>query len=264
MLSEAFLRRIVTELDGKDVTAIGLTGSYARGGENPFSDVDVYCFRTQPPRDAYDRYQLRMIEGYLTSITKTTLEAKRADLNEPDAAVWAVPGLRQMQILLDKQGELAALKREAEAFQWEGLQAAADQYASAELMGLAEEAHKVMGGLLKGDDSALVYATYGLVLGLARAVLVARGVLLESENGFFEQAQQVFGSESPWPMYFRCAAGLDEGQPASGRACAVLHLYREAVRSFRAIIRPEHSEVIEKTVELIDSMVLEFDGALRA
>lgn len=260
MLSETFLKQIVAHLDGEDVAAIGLTGSYARGGENPFSDVDVYCFRRQSPGNVYDSYQLRMIEGYLTSITKTTLEAKRADLSEPDSAVWAVPGLRQMQILLDKQGGLAALKREAEAFVWEPLQATANDYASAELMGLAEEAHKVMGALLKGDSSTMVYATYGLVLGLARAALVQRGILLESENAFFEQAQNAFD----WAKFFRCAAGLDEGQPASTRACAVLYLYRQAACSFRAIIRPEHSEVIDKTVELIDSTLLEFDGASRA
>jgi predicted nucleotidyltransferase len=256
-LSNPFIKRIVAELDGEDVVAIGLTGSYARGAATPYSDVDIYRFGQQSAKDAYDRYALRMMEGHLVSITKATVQAKREDMSEPDTAIWAVPGLQQMHILLDKSGELATLKQEAECFQWEPLQPAADYYASAELMGNAEEVHKIMGGLLKHNDSTALYGSYGLVLGLARVLLVQRGLLLESENAFFQRVQEAAGSESDWSKHFRIAAGFDTlpGETVRMRAVASLQLYSETADLLHAIIKPEHLEVVDTTLQRIDSLL---------
>ncbi len=249
VLSENSINYILTELDGDNLVAIGLTGSYARGTATPHSDVDIYRFGQQP---AKDHYTLRMIDGHLVSITKATIEAKRADLTEPDSAMWAVPGLRQMQILLDKSGELAALKQEAENFQWKPLQPAADYYASAELMGNAEEAHKILSALSIGDAEMIIYAATGLIFGLARVLLVQRGVLIESENGFFRQAQETAGIASHWSQQFRIATGLEPlADPLRMRGYASLALYEETVRLLRAIIAPEHTEVIDTTLNHI-------------
>jgi predicted nucleotidyltransferase len=255
-LSSTFLTRIIAELDGEDVVAVGLTGSHARGTASPYSDVDIYRFGKQPAKDAFDRYALRVMEGRLVSITKATIAAKREELAEPDTAIWAVPGLRKMQILMDNNGELAALKQEAEHFQGQPLQPDADYYASTELMGHAEEACKVMGALLKDDDSVALYGTYGLVLGLPRILLVQRGVLVESENAFFQRAQESAGLESNWSKHFRIAAGFDtlpeQENAVRMRAVASLQLYAETVHVLQSIIQPQHSEVVEMTIQQIE------------
>ncbi len=261
-LDDTFLQHLIHHFDGDDVVALGLTGSHARGTATRYSDIDIYRFTHQPPKDAENHYRLEMIEGHLISITGTTIAAKRDDLTEPQTAIWAVPGLRQMQVLLDKSGELAVLKREAEAFQWSPLQPAADRYASTELMGYAEEARKVLSAFAKGNDSALLYGTYGLALGLPRIILVQKGILLESENAFFKQAQNVFGIESDWSQHFLIAAGFAtlpaEAHPARMRGYAALQLYLETVYLLHAIIRPEHVEVIETTVSMIQSAMSEW------
>ena len=152
---------------------------------------------------------------HLVSLSTTTVDAKRAELSRPETAIWAVPGLRQARILLDRDGALAALLREAQAFRWEPLQPAADAYASYNVMGLAEEVHKVLGALEGADESAALNATWGLVAGLARAVIVQRGVLIRTENAYFLQAQEAAGLESAWSRAFRVAAGFE----AVRRAC---------------------------------------------
>src|SRR5215813_193950 len=96
-LDDTFIEHLIHHFDGDDLVALGLTGSHARGTATPYSDVDIYRFGQNPPKDAEDRYRLEMIEGHLVSITGTTTEAKHADLAEPDTAIWAVPGLRQIR-----------------------------------------------------------------------------------------------------------------------------------------------------------------------
>ena len=141
------------------------------------------------PESEAERYTLRYREGYLVSITTTTVSAKLEELARPQDAIWAVQGLRQSRILLDRDGSLRRLKQAAMEFTWEPLQSAANEYASYGVMGYAEEVSKVLGGLLRGDDSAVLYGTLGLCLGLTKAILIQRGVLLESENSYFSQAQ---------------------------------------------------------------------------
>jgi predicted nucleotidyltransferase len=259
-----FLKRLVAELNHEPVVAIGLTGSYARGAATPFSDVDIHCFLPELPEYEEDRYQLRRMEDRLVSLTATSIRAKRDELTRPETIIWAVPGLRQMRVLLDKGGELTALKRDVLSFNWKLFQSSADAYASRELMGLAEEVHKVLGGFARNDESTMAYGTYGLVLGLARIVAVQRGLFIESENSYFQQVQNLFGAKSDWTRTFRLAAGLTsaiQGKPVgvSMRAFCALNLYTLTAQALRAIILLEHAEVIFRAIEAIEQRNFYYD-----
>jgi len=267
------------------IVGVALLGSYARGGATRYSDVDVVRFAEREPEsegDHYsgDRYTLRLVDERIVSVTTTSLAAKRAELARPEDAVMAVAGLRQARILLDRAGALAALLAEAHAFQWAPLQARADAYASELLMGLAEEAGKIMGALARGDESACAYGALGLLPGLTRAVIVQRGVLLRSENAFFSQPQEAVGRDSAWARALRLAAGMAptpddvtamqfERKPAQTvqplalaaessaqrRALAALRLYRETAVLLDPIIRPADRAVIAHTLRLLDTFV---------
>jgi hypothetical protein len=123
------------------------------------------------------------------------------------------------------------------------LQPAADAYASYELMGLAEEVHKVLGALAKGDEAMALYGTWGLVGGLWRAVTVQRGVVIRTENSYFQQAQEAAGLDSAWSRAFRIAVGL-EMVPVTARADAALCLYHETVTLLAPALQPQHLAVI--------------------
>lgn len=254
-ITDAFLACLLAEFTTAETTGVLLIGSHARGDATEFSDVDLVRYVPALPDGDEDRYALAWREGWLVSLSCATVADKRGELARPETAIWAVPGLRQARILLDRDGALAALLDEARAFRWEPLQGAADAYASYELMGLAEEAHKALAGLAGGDETLALYGTWGLVFGLARAVAVQRGVLIRTENVYFRQVQEAVGVTSTWAAAFRQAAGF-EAAPALARAAAGLRLYQATAALFAPIVQPAHRPVIEATLARIGAATL--------
>lgn len=254
-LDENFLGRLVAELDDADTAGVALTGSHARGDATRYSDVDLLRFVDVLPESEAERYTLRHREGYLVSISSTTVSAKLEELARPQDAIWTVSGLRQSRILLDRDGSLRRLKQTAAEFTWEPLRDAADEYASYSVMGYAEEVRKVLGGMLRSDDSAVLYGTLGLGLGLTKAILVQRGVLLESENSYFSQVQDAVGHDSAWARWLRLSVGLDAApmdRPlVKARGVAALRLYEETVMLLQGVLRSEHRDVIENALAVI-------------
>jgi Nucleotidyltransferase domain len=254
-LPEAFLNCLVDEFVTTDIVAVALAGSYARGDASHWSDVDIIRYATTMPATSEERYTLAIRDWRLVSVSTTTIAAKQAELTQPEAAIFVVPGLRQARILHDPSGALEALHQRARDFTWEPLRAAASAYASEMVMGQAEEAHKLLGALNRRDESATLYAAQGAILGLTRAVAVGRGVLIESENSYYRQVQEAAGFDSPWTRYHRIAAGFvvdaSHKLPADAIGCAALDLYRETARLLQPSFLPRHLPVIQITLDVI-------------
>lgn len=254
-LPEPQLQRLVAEFAAEGIVALALAGSYARGDATRWSDVDVIRYGADLPATSEERYTLAIREGRLVSLSTTTIPTKQAEMTKPEAAIFVVPGLRQARILHDPTGALAALHQQARDFTWEPLRTAASAHASETVMGDAEEAHKLLGALGRHDESAALYATHGLVLGLTRAVAVGRGVLIESENSYYRQVQEAAGVDSSWTRYHRIAAGFvapsSRLAPATAVGIAALHLYRETAHLLLPLLLPRHLPVIEATLEQI-------------
>lgn len=251
---DTLLQTLVVEWDDDNTLAISLTGSYARGEAMRYSDLDVWRFVKTLPDDPFAEYTLYERESHLISVSLKTFAGLRAAMTEPQRALFAVPGVRQMRVLLDKTGELARIIEEAQQFRWESLQAQADREASTHLQGLAEEVHKIMNGLAQADDQLTIYGLYGLIINLTHAVALHLGVMMLSENNFFRQTQQAVGMDTAWAHEHRIALGLAVASP-SMRARAGLRLYRETAALLDAIILPEHRPVIEYTFKQITRFV---------
>jgi len=132
LLPAGFLATLTAELDGPEVTALALGGSFARGAATAYSDVDLAPFyragASLPPKRLFWR------DGWLVSVSPKTVDSWRERMTRPEWAIQLVPSAAQLRILLDKEGALAALVAEARAFRWEPLQSAADAFASDLLM----------------------------------------------------------------------------------------------------------------------------------
>lgn len=254
-LSDSFLQSLVARIDTPNVVGITYSGSFARGEAGPYSDVDLQVYVRELPEQ---KYRLYLWDDHLVSIAYSTIEKERDSLLHPERAIWSVPGLRQAVILLDKDDSLAGLKQAAQDFEWSALQAKADAYAEEELMGFAEEVHKILNGLLNNDESTILNALSGLSLGLRRAVAVQRGLLIETENRYFDIVQDSIGRASNWTRAFRLAIGADlspeADPPFKYRGMAGLALYCETYSLFRAIISDQHCEVIEETLKRIKNV----------
>ena len=251
-LSDSIIQSALEQIDSPDVIGVGVVGSYARGQESKYSDVDFDIFVSKLPENPHDRYTLRYWDNKLISLKYTLLADERAALFNPRRAIWAVPGLRGMKILLDKDRSMAALQQAAQEFDWSPLQPIADEFAAEEIMGNAEEVHKILNGLAREHESTVLYASWGLVQNMLETVAVQRGILIISENRYFDLIQDSMGRDSAWTRAFRTAWGLDPG--GSGyqqRGAAALSLYHLSAEMFDGMIPDKHREVINKTLQLI-------------
>jgi predicted nucleotidyltransferase len=251
-LSDHFIQSALEQIDSPDVIGVGIVGSYARGQESKYSDVDFDIFVSQVHEEPYDRYTLKYWDNRLASLKYTLLEEERSALTNPRRAIWAVPGLRAMKILLDKDGSMFALQNAAQEFDWSPLQPAADVFAAEEIMGNAEEVHKILNGLARGHESTVLYATWGLVKNMLEAVAVQRGLMIVSENRYFDLIQDSVGRDSKWTRAFRTAWGLDPSAcQYQSRGAAALTLYRLSAALFDDLIREKHRDVVRRTLQLI-------------
>lgn len=254
LLSNEWLQALVSELDNESIIGIILGGSHARGEATPYSDVDIAYFvpdSTMPPRK---RFIYR--DGHLVSIGAKTVAAVRHDFARPESAYIVVPAMREIRILLDKNGSMHKMQEEALAFTWEPLQEAANQVASWNMMWQAETAHKILGILQNYDERALAYTLFKTLNYLTHTMAVQRGILMKTDNTFYQQVQEAVGLDSAWTHYHRLAAGLEIGPtdmpPVKVQGIAWLHLYAEMVKLFRPIFRPAHREVVEETLSVIE------------
>ena len=157
-----------------------------------------------------------------------------------------------MKILLDKNGSMAALQKAAQDFDWSALQPLADEFAAEMVMGNAEEVHKIVNGLGRGHESMVLYATWGLVKSMLEAVAVQRGIMMVSENLYFDLILGSVGHDSAWTRAFRTAWGLDEGASQyRSRGVGALQLYRLTAEMFDEFIPEKHREVVNKSLQLI-------------
>jgi hypothetical protein len=252
-LSDPFLQYALERIDSRDVIGVGIVGSYSRGEERKYSDVDFDIFVSKLPENAYDRYTLRYWDDKLISLKYTLLDDERAAFGNPRRAIWAVPGLRGMKIVLDKNGSMAALQKAAQEFDWSPLQPAADEFAVEEVMGCAEEVHKILNGLARAHESTVLYATWGLVKNMLEAVAVQKGILIISENRYFDLIQDAVGRDSEWTRAFRTAWGLDPNSSQyQARGAAALTLYCLTASMFDKLIPDKHRNVVNRTLQLIE------------
>ncbi len=251
-LSDPFIKSVLEKLDSPDVIGVGIVGSYARGQESKYSDVDFDIFVSKLPESDYHRYTLRYWGGKLVSLKYALLDDELAALTNPRRAIWAVPGLSGMKIVLDKDGSLTELQKMARKFDFSLLQHDADEFAAEEIMGCAEEVHKILNGLARSHESTVLYATWGLVANILEAVAVQRGIMVVSENRYFDLIQESVGRDTKWVSIFRTAWGLDStSSQYQSRGAAALKLYRLTVAMFDGLIPEKHREVVQNTLRLV-------------
>lgn len=251
-LSDSFIKSVLKKLDSPNLIGVGIVGSYARGQETKYSDVDFDIFVSKMPENDYDRYTLRYWDGKLVSLKYALLDDELAALTNPRRAIWAVPGLSGMKIVLDKDGSLTELQKMAQKYDFSLLQPLADEFAAEEIMGCAEEVHKILNGLNRGHESTVLYATWGLVANILEAVAVQRGVMIVSENRYFDLIQESVGRDTKWVSIFRMAWGLDStSSQYQSRGAAALKLYRLTAAMFDGLLPEKHREVVDTTLRLI-------------
>ena len=249
--NDPFIQSLVARFNQPGVLGIAIAGSFSRGQQDVYSDVDLDIFVDELPEDSYT---LQIFDEKLVSLKYVKTQDEYNALKNPRQAIWAVPGLSRLEIVRDESGEIAKLKQAALEFRWDKLQDAANDFAIEELMGCAEEAHKIMSGLLQKSESKVIYAAWGLFKCLSEAVAVQAGLMIETENRYLAIITEHVGMNHPWTRAFRLAFGIDvkADTPAwQTRGEAALELYQQTALLFIELSWGKHQEVIENTLQLI-------------
>lgn len=232
--------------DAPRVRAILLVGSFSGDGAGPYSDVDLVRLVDTPlPGGGNHLWQNRLV-----NVNDADVKATEVWFTEPEKAVEVVLGLRQARILLDKNGAAEALLKRALAFTWTPeIQKKADVWASAQLVGWAEEAHKGLAGLDSGNPGQLLHAQFGLSWGLVKTVRVQRGLLSSSDNNFLTELQKEFAG-TRWLKLLQDVYGLT-GLYLTDRVRAGLELYCLTADLLSGALQPHGQPIVEHTVLLI-------------
>lgn len=220
----ALAEQIVRDLQaGAGTLAVFLTGSHVRAEADGFSDLDL-CVLVASDKEA--RSDLIYRGGVLVSVERSTLAHRERAFHEPETALWNLTALRTGVPLFDPGGVFAALQARARALVWADLSAAASTRATQHLTGCVEQLHKVMGGLIAGDDGKVAFALTGLTFALGSAALLSTGTLISTENRYLTLARDAW-PDPAWQGAYACLTGLT-GEPLRARGRAALTAYGRA------------------------------------
>jgi hypothetical protein len=230
---------------------ITLGGSYARGTATRYSDVDLACFWREGVKPPPKRFLYR--QSKLISIKMTSVAEIREMLKRPQSAILFASGTHQL--LLDKDGSVAGLLAEIDAFRWEDIQEAVNAQISLWMMLKAEDVQKILREFQQENAPGLVLVTTRLVSELTLLTALCHRTLITSDSTYYRQVQEAAGLDSAWTHYHCIATGLEDGPsdivPLRARGIAALHLYRETLVLARPVMQDEHLAIAEEVVRVV-------------
>lgn len=243
---------LLQRFDHPSVQAIALLGSHARGDAGPFSDVDLLRLLTAGGPGLPDN-GTHLIDGQLINVSSATPTDTTSWFERPEEAVSHVAGLRVARALVDRDGALAELQARAHTFVWDAaMQERANRWASRQLVGWAEEAHKGLEGLRRGDVGRLLNARHGCSWGFNHVMQVQRGVLITGDNAVYDEVGAAMADQPEWLRLRRLAFGLED---AAGVAPTIaeqvragLQLYARTAELLDAALQPDDRPIIAITV----------------
>ena len=237
---EEMTRRLVAE----GARAVVLTGSHARSAAGPQSDIDVTAIGDG---DVDPNARMEVHLGELFSIAWRTADGERATMSDPARAGAAVPAWRAVRVLHDPDGIAAALQAESQAWRWEDIGAASDAWVAEQVTAYAEEVHKLVGALARGDQLGAAIQRSILALRLGPIMAVAERIMYESENVLWHLLDERLGD--PWRSTQAAALGMG-GMSGATPAEATLELYRLAADRAHALLDERQRAVVERALRL--------------
>ena len=242
------LNELVGELEPDPNTlSIVLIGSGARGELDAFSDLDVHVvMRGERPAD-----RMFYRQGRLINVNFLDRQNREAALLEPWMAFCNLSAIRGAQILFDPDGWYADLQQRAKDFTWSSLAKEANTAISWILAENGEWVQKILGGLAKGNLEKTLYATVSLLNNLTTLGAYANGVLPNSENRLWSAVRDG-EADSAWKTFYWTALGFNS-ESVAARAEAALQLYQRSAGLHRAKLLPQHLEMVEQVLRLIEA-----------
>lgn len=235
------LAEVVSDLIAQDADAVLLTGSHARGEAHSESDIDLVVLGQTARRTLLVRRgALLLAESWQSS------EDVRQAFQSPEKVGTEVPGWRGAVILHDPRGLAAELKKEAEVWDWELLGDAPDRWVADSITGLAEEIHRLVGDLRRGEPTSAAVQRSVIALHLAPIMAVHKRILYGTEHGLWDRMAEHLGAE--WKAAQADALGVTAVSIEQGSKAAIA-LFQLAVGEVRSLLTEEQARVIDAAIQ---------------
>jgi hypothetical protein len=229
------LETLTQQLMDSGVTAVALTGSWARGDPHQESDLDLLILGEGTP------YSLERRDGFLLSMSWLSFEQAAETMRRPASACFTVPGWRDAYVLYDPEGLASHLKDEASAWEFAQIEAQARQWVPEEICDYAEEVQKLAGLIERQNLLGMASQRAVLALRLAPVLAVHLELLYRTENDLWNVVAERMGDE--WLEAQRRALAADP-VPLAESCDAALKLYALAAAEVRDLFDERQLAVV--------------------
>ena len=252
MINKNILNK-VEELKKNNYEAIALMGSYARGEEKKYSDIDIVCF-LKGNDDEKDPI-INFIDNKYVVISFLNDKSVSNIFSNPKEITEYLYGIKTAKILYDKNKYLYNLIIKANKFNWTNdIQKKANNIVSKEFVGYLEEVQKAIQGLLINDIGRMLNGLHGLTFGIFNIIRIQKGIILQGENTFFNQIIDYYKKDNYFNDLSRIAFGIDKSI-ISERVIAGLKLFDKVTTEFFSIICPEDKYIIKYIKNEINDII---------
>jgi hypothetical protein len=234
-------RAISDRLVQQGAEAVLLFGSRVRGDAYEESDIDVHAVGRGP------HYGLERCEGFLVSISWTTVKQVRRTFRNPVEVGGVIPAWRNALIICDRNGIARALKREAQEWRWESLGRQTDRWVAEEITGYAEEVHRLVGNMQLQRISAAAIQRSVLAIHMARIMSVHLRILYDTENQLWDLVAAKMGAN--WEQLQSEALG-EGGQSLEETCKAALQLFVSAAQEVKNLLDQRQCQVVAHACEI--------------
>jgi len=236
-----------------ELNALAITGSVAKNSNDEFSDIDILCVVS----DAFKKVSsyIELYDGYYLSFAIIKEKDINSTFFEPEKATDFVNGFKNMIILFEKDSFLTGIREKAVNFIWdENMRKKAAEYVNREIIGWIEEVNKSLGGLKRNDYGRMINGLFGLTFGMFRILKVHGGILLESENAFFERIVEKYEYVEGLKRSSYRAFGI-YGYDIKERTTAGLNLFKIVCEIIKPSLSKSVYGTVENTLNKIDATV---------
>ncbi|HEU4480295.1 MAG TPA: nucleotidyltransferase domain-containing protein [Actinomycetota bacterium] len=229
-------RELARELSSEGARAAIVTGSWARGDAHRESDIDLRVVGDGP-----DKKLLRR-DGFLVSIGWMEEEEHRAGLDDPEEVASVVPGWRSAEIVHDPEGIAAAIKAEAEAWEWARVEERCDGYVATSITRYAEELQSLATDVDLGLRPAAAAQCSMLATGIAPVMAVHRRILYETEKRLWDEVGAAMGDQ--WQAAQAAALGQKD-EPFREMCAGAYRLFDLAADGTYALLDEQQRAVVD-------------------